>query len=388
MSKSSQTRREFLAKAAKAASTASAGLAAGALTGPGGCCTDAPAKRPVMEQPVIDIHVHTAAKTAPGCMISDAMRHKFTWLARLGLYKDVTVDKLDEDLDGTVANHLVNAVASATCVDKMVVLAHDGIYTGGALNIYRTQYRVTNRYVQRFARDHHGSGVLFGASINPTRRDAVDELKRCTGELPWLYAPGDEPPGPPPALLKWLPNAMEFDPSAGHETFLDALAERNIPLLCHAGKEQAVPTRKEWQKMGDPRLIRNALKRKVTVIVAHCAAATFLWDWSHHYVGELADMFAEAKDNGWDLYADVSALSMYGRSGVAIRDVLKRLAGPHGDRLVLGSDYPLLPRRAGCTDNPLDRNYHWLVDRGFPKSIGPLGAQILNPKALAWTPYT
>jgi len=338
-----------------------------------------------MEQPVIDIHVHIAANTAPGCMISDAMRSKFNWLVRLGLYKDVTVAKLDDDLDGTVANLLVNTVASAAAVDKMVVLAHDGIYTGGALNIYRTQFRVTNRYVQRLARDHHAEGVLFGASINPTRKGAIDELKRCTGELPWPDAPEGEQPGPPPVLLKWLPNAMEFDPSAGHEAFFDALAERNIPLLCHASKEHAVPSRKEFQKMGDPRLIKNALKRKVTVIVAHCAAVTHLWEWSHHYVPELADMFAEAKDNDWKLYADVSALSMYGRSYFAVRDVLKRLAGPYGDRLVLGSDYPLLPRRAGCTDNPLDRNYHWLVDRGFPKSIGLLGAQLLNPKALAWT---
>jgi len=339
-----------------------------------------------MEQPVIDIHVHTAANAAPGCMISDKMRSKFTLLARLGLYKDVTVAGLDADLDGTVAGHLVNVVASAKCVDKMVVLAHDGIYTGGALNIHKTQYCVTNRYVQQLARDNQAAGVLFGASINPTRKDALDELKRCTGELPWPDATDDEKPGPPPALLKWLPNSMEFDPSGDYDAFFDALVERNIPLLCHAGKEQAVPTRKEWQKMGDPRLIKNALKRNVTVIVAHAAAATFLWDWSHHYVPQLADMMAEAKDNDWPLYADLSALSMYGRSSVSVRDVLKRLAEPHGDRLVLGSDYPLLPRRAGGTDNPLDRNYHWLIDRGFDKSIGLLAAKLLNPKALAWTP--
>lgn len=338
------------------------------------------------DQPVIDVHVHIAAEDAAGCQISPAMRDKFTWLARLGFYEDVTAAKLRDDFDGTVTSHLAGVIGSACDVDRAVVLAMDGIYDRGALDIYRTQYLVANRFVQRFARENHDKGVLFGASINPRRKgtDAVDELRRCTGELPWNDA--RHTPGPPPALVKWLPNAQEFDPSAGYDAFFDALAERHIPLLCHAGKEHAVPTRKAFQRFGNPTLLKNALKRKVSVIVAHCAAAAFLWDWGHHYVPELADMFAQAEDNDWALYADLSALSMYGRSGVAVRDVLRRLAEPYGHRLVLGSDYPLPPRHASGAKNPLDRNYRWLVNRGFDESIGPRAAELLNPKALAWTP--
>ena len=281
---------------------------------------------------------------------------------------------------------MANVIGTAAHVDKTVLLAMDGIYNRGVLDADRTQYMVSNRYVQRFARDYHVEGVLFGASINPERGvdESLAELRRCTGELPW---PGDgEPIGPPPALVKWLPNAQEFDPSAGYEAFFEALARRNIPLLCHAGKEHSVPTRKQYQKMGDPRLLRGALELGVTVIVAHCGARISVLDWQYHYVGALADMLAEAKDRGWGLYADVSALGMVFRSPLSVRDVMRRIAEPHGDRLVLGSDYPLPPRACRGIGNPLDRNYYWLLDRGFPSSIGTAGAKILNPKALAWTP--
>ena len=339
-----------------------------------------------MDEPVIDVHVHIAANDAPGCKTSKAMRSKFSWLVRLGVYDDVTTERLKEDFDGTIRRHLADVMGTAAHVDAAVVLAMDGVYTAGTLDAGRTQYMVSNRYVQQYAREHHVNGALFGASINPDRggEASVAELKRCTGELPW---PDDNaPPGPPPALVKWLPNSQEFDPSAGHEKFFEALAERNIPLLCHGGKEHSVPTRKQYQKMGDPRLLRQALEMGVTVIVAHCGARISMLDWQHHYVGALADMLAEAKDRGWELYADVSALSMVFRSALSVRDVLRRIAEPHGERLVLGSDYPLPPKSCRSIRNPLDRNYYWLLDRGFPSSIGPAGAKILNPKALAWTP--
>ena len=339
-----------------------------------------------MDEPVIDVHVHAAAVDAPGCMISKSMRSKFMWLVRLGVYDEVTSARLKEDFDGTIGRHFANVIRTAAHVDKTVMLAMDGIYTGGSPDAARTQYMISNRYVQRFARDHHVAGALFGASINPERGpdESVAELKRCTGELPW---PADgEPTGPPPALVKWLPNAQEFDPSGDYDAFFEALVERNIPLLCHAGKEHSVPTRGQYQRMGDPRLIRGALERGVTVIVAHCAARINVLDWRHHYVGELADMLAEAKDRNWKLYADVSALSMVFRSPISVRDIMSRITKPHADRLVLGSDYPLPPRSCRGIRNPLDRNYCWLLDRGFPPSIGTAGARILNPKALAWTP--
>ncbi len=366
-----------------------AALAGAAALAPGCCCR--PRCTGVMrldtDDPIIDVHVHIAADDAAGCKTAKAMRGKFMWLVRLGFYDGVTTAQLAEDFDGTVRRHVVDVVhTAAPAVDKAVVLAMDGIYDRGALDIDRTHYLVSNRYVQQLAREHHDKGVLFGASINPNRgaEKAVDELKRCTGEMP---GPNDEaPPGPPPALVKWLPNSQQFDPSAGHEAFFDALAERNIPLLCHGGKEHSVPTRKRFQRMGDPRLLRGALERNVTVIVAHCAATMFLWEWGHHYVSELADMLEEGKERGWALYADVSALSMYCRSRWAVRDVIHRIVANHGDRLVLGSDYPLPPRSWCGIDNPLARNYHWLVSRGFPASIGPRAATLLNPKALAWTP--
>jgi len=374
--RTNQTRRKFLKSASLAAGTM---LAAG-------CCSRRRPEMPLMNEPVIDVHVHMAANDAPGCTTSKAMRSKFTWLVRLGVYEDVTTRQLTEDFDGTVRRHLANVIGTAAHVDAAVVLAMDGVYSNGTLDADRTQYMVSNRTVQQYAREHTVNGVLFGASINPERgpEHALAELKRCTGELPW---PGQTAPsGPPPALVKWLPNSQEFDPAGRYETFFEALAERNIPLLCHTGKEHTVPTRKAWQKMGDPRRLTRALEMGVTVIAAHCGARTTLLDWKHHYVGALADMLVEAKERGWRLYADVSALSMVFRSSLSVRDVLRRIAEPHGDRLVLGSDYPLPPRSCRSIRNPLDRNYYWLLDRGFPPSIGPAGANILNPKALAWTP--
>ena len=373
-----QTRRGVL----KSAGAAAVALAApGCFRNPQSAVRNPQSNEPPVNDTVIDIHVHAAAATAPGCKISSRMRGKFNWLVRLGFYEDVTIRKLKEDFDGTISGHLVKVVQRAVDVHKAVLLAMDGVYTAGAPDIDRTQYMVANRYVQRLARDHGDAGVLFGASINPTRTDAVDELKRCTGELPW-GDDGDDEAGPAPALVKWLPNAQEFDPSACPEAFYDALVERKIPLLCHGGKEHAVPTRSAFQKMGNPALLRRALERGVTVIVAHCASMVNLLDWKHHYVGALAEMFVEAKDRGWALYADVSALSPMFRSGFAMRDIMSRLVEPHGERLVLGSDYPLPPGRVRGVANPLDRNYRWLLDRGLPPSIGTAGAKLLNPKAM------
>lgn len=376
MGSTTQTRRGFLK---------SAGLAAGAMLTARGCGRSGASGAYVMDKPTIDIHVHTAASDLPGCKISNAMRRKFTMLAMLGVY-DMTREELRTDGNAALRRHLVGVIDEADTVDAAVFLALDGIYRRGVLDEDRTRYMVSNRYVQQIAREHHLSGVLFGASVNPDRgaEGALRELKRCTGELPW---PGEaDSPGPPPALIKWLPNAQEFDPSAGHDAFFEALVERDLPLLSHAGKEHAVPTRRQYQKMGNPVLLRRALEIGVTVIVAHCGAMFNLLDWRHHHVRVLADMLAEAKDRGWALYADVSALSMSFRSSLSVRDVIRHIAEPHGDRLVLGSDYPLPPGRCRNIANPLDRNYHWLIDRGFPPSIGSLAAKLLNPKALAWTP--
>ena len=75
-------------------------------------------------------------------------------------------------------------------MDAAVVLAFDAVHDeDGKPDWDRTHLFVTNDYVAELARQHRQ--ILFGASIYPYRKDAVQELERCvqSGAV----------------LVKWLP---------------------------------------------------------------------------------------------------------------------------------------------------------------------------------------
>jgi hypothetical protein len=288
---------------------------------------------------------------------------------------------LDRDFDGTLRTHIVNVIGAARIVNKAVVLALDGVYGRDGLNEKATKFMVANRYAQRLAAEH-ADKVLFGASVNPARPDAELELRRCLALEPW---PGEkEIAGPPAALVKSVPNTQGFDPQCVSDGFCKVLNENETPLLVHGGREHTLPVELGNQGLGNPGRLKQVLGNGVKVIVAHCAARINVLELSRNFTAILADMMRQASREGWRLFANVSARSSPTRGALVVQDVLDRIAGPHGDRLVLGSDYPVPPRQVPGVDNPLDRNLEWLRQRGFPAELATRSADLINPKAKQW----
>ena len=123
----------------------------------------------------------------------------------------------------------------------------------GRLNRTHTDLLVSNTYVLNVAKPYPDE-FLAGVSINPQRRDAIEEVARCAEA-------GS-------ALVKVLPNAQEFDPgSPAYIPFYRALARHGLPLLSHVGYEFSLIGKD--QSVGDPDRLRVPLDEGVTVIAAH-----------------------------------------------------------------------------------------------------------------------
>jgi uncharacterized protein len=147
---------------------------------------------------MIDCHVHLAAfpEGDNGCFISTKLLHSplfrfLTW--KYGLSPSDPAYANQKYL-----NDLLTELKASRYVDKAVLLGMDGVYDQqGQLNRDHTDLLVSNDYVLRVVRQHPEC-FLAGVSINPQRRDAIDELHRCTDAGA--------------VLVKVLPNAQLFNP--------------------------------------------------------------------------------------------------------------------------------------------------------------------------------
>lgn len=337
---------------------------------------------PQPAKPVIDIHIHLAAKNRPDCRVSEELLRSPAF-AYMVVANRVRPSALRRDFDGTIRRQVVSALRAAPSVDYGVVLALDAaVAEDGTVLWEASGMVVANDYVRELARAE--PKVLAGASVNPNRGERCGRaaLERC------LEGP------PPAALVKWIPNAQLIDPALPrHHWFYRLLADHGIPLLCHCGPEYAVPVPPPvqlHQKLGDPARLERALDLGVTVIVAHAATRFFPTD-TDDYLDVLAAMMARHPR----LFADVSAFCTPCRIGTVQR-VLDTLPP---DRLVLGSDFPIpvadmppvvVPELTVAEHldvlavaNPIEKNLRQLLAMGFPPSICTKGAELLNPRSLA-----
>ena len=222
----------------------------------------------------------------------------------------------------------------------MVVLAQDAVYRDdGEPDPQRTHVYVSNDYVLELARRHEK--ILAGCSINPLRRDALEELERCA-------AAGSR-------LIKVHTAIQGVDPSLPEfESFYRLAAKLDLILMFHTGYEHSC--RVISQKFTDPRRLVRPLDHGLRVIAAHCGTCT-LFDREDYYPG-----FVEMMHRYPNLYGDTSILATWPRWRA-----LGRLAGEPESlriRLLHGSDYPFPPSRGpylhragfrpGATRNPLD----------------------------------
>jgi uncharacterized protein len=272
---------------------------------------------------ILDCHVHLSAFTPGRGFMSrsllDSVPFRFMrW--KFGLAGE------DEQTERMLEELLARTVADATPLDAAVVLAFDAVHdTEGKRDAQRTHFEVANDYVRDVTRKY--PRLLYGASIHPYRRDAVAELERVVRDGA--------------VLIKWLPITQDIDPSdARCLPFYEALAQLKIPLLSHTGWERTLPTANS--RVADPALLRPALERGVTVIMAHCGTRSFYGESCH------VDSFIRMAHEFERCYGDTSALNLptrsYGWRRLLEDDVVR-------EKLVHGSDWPILPlpplRRTG-----------------------------------------
>jgi predicted TIM-barrel fold metal-dependent hydrolase len=247
----------------------------------------------------------------------------------------------------------------------------DGVVDSrGELDQAATEIYIPNEFLARECRTH--PNLLFGASINPLRRDALERLERVAGEGA--------------VLLKWLPSIKAVDPADRRlKPFYRRLQELRLPLLTHTGNEESF-TRAD-NSLADPLRLRSALDEGVTVIAAHCASNGV--NDGQHNLERLLPLLREYPN----LYADISALTQANRLGHLPR-VLR-----HGDiheRLLYGSDMPIInsfitspwwhtyriplseARRIAANRNPWDRDVELKRALGMTEQMLSNSAVVLD----------
>ena len=272
---------------------------------------------PLPSKAVLDMHVHTAGLGAhgSGCFISRTLRegYKFKWyLKAFG----TSQEQLQREGDAVVIRHIAERVAASRSVAKAVVLAMDGVIgASGELDRDRTQVYVPNEFVARETRRY--DNLLFGASVNPYRRDALQRLEQ-------VKADGA-------VLVKWIPAIMHIDPAGAKlNPFYAKLVALELPLLVHVGQERSFgPARDE---LGDPVRLIQALEAGVTVIAAHIAT-TGKSEGEDNF-RRILPLF-ETYPN---LYTDISSLTQVNKLGF----LYEALEVPGlSERMIYGSDWPL-----------------------------------------------
>lgn len=321
---------------------------------------------------IIDLHCHTAGVGAggSGCFVSPALRDS----VKFGLYLKsfgITRAELERDGDARIPDLISERLAASVAVRSVVVLALDGVVDAeGRLDRIVTQVYVPDEFVAACVARH--TNLLFGASINPARRDALERLD-------WAAAHGA-------VLVKWIPPVMDIDPSdARWEPFYRRLIALKLPLLCHTGRERSFLSSRD--ELGDPERLRLPLRLGVTVIAAHVGANGEHGD--ERDFDRLIRMMAEFPR----LYADISTLTQANRPGF-LRETLRR---PElFSRLVYGSDYPLMNTalvspwyyplnletaemaRISAIANPWDRDVALKQALGMPAEIFRRSAELLG----------
>jgi len=264
-----------------------------------------------------DCHVHLAALPdgGNGCYISPKMLK--SPLFRYLLWKHQLSPDKPREANRKYLDDLLSELRASRYVQKAVILGMDGVYDGnGRLAEERTDFLIGNDYVLRTTQAHPDE-LSAGVSINPQRRDAVEEVHRCAeaGAV----------------LVKVLPNAQQFNPAdPRYKPFYRALAERKLPFLSHVGYEFSLIG--QDQSVGDPDRLRLALDEGATVIAAHaCSYGLMLYE---KFIPTL-HKFVRGYPR---FYADISALTLPNR----FRMLLHLRKHPElQDRLLFGTDYPL-----------------------------------------------
>jgi len=271
----------------------------------------------MVEKSLIDCHVHLAALPDGDndCYISPKMLR--SPLFRFLLWKHQLSPSNPREANKKYLTDLLTELRASRYVQKAVLLGMDGVYDdNGRFDQTHTDFLISNDYVLKTARAYPNE-FLAGVSINPQRRDAIEEVHRCADAGA--------------TLVKVLPNAQQFDPAdMRYKSFYRTLADRKLPFLSHVGYEFSLIGKD--QSVGDPERLNVALDEGATVIAAHaCSYGLILYEKFLPTLRNFAQRYPS-------FYADISALTLPNRLKMLLH--LRQYPELH-ERLLFGTDYPL-----------------------------------------------
>ena len=319
----------------------------------------------------LDVHCHLACLPREGseCFLSKRLRRSYKFKIYLR-FLGVSEAELRERGDGLIADRVSAEVAGSRTVQKAVVLALDGAVKNGVLDKEATEMVVPDELVAEQVARH--SNLLFGASVNPYRKDALERLR-------WAKEHGA-------VLVKWLPAVMNIDPAdPALEGFYKQLIAYRLPLLVHTGSERTFTSSRD--DLSDPARLELPLRLGVTVIAAHLASTGRLN--GERYYDRLLPLFKKYPR----LFGDISATTQINRIGFlhkALREPALR------GRLIYGTDWPLQffplvsPRyhigaiswkrasEIAKIDNAWDRDVALKKALGTPEEVFTAGWALLN----------
>ena len=329
---------------------------------------------PFKEKQIIDFHAHVAGLGYgnSGCFVNDEMRNNFRFRFYL-MAMGTSLQELQKEGDQIVFKKISAAVAKSKVVDKVVILSLDGVINAkGELDKQLTQIYVPNEYV--YAQTQKYPNLLYAASINPYRKDAIERLiaAKAQGAV----------------LIKWLPSIMFIDPAdPAIIPFYKKMAELNIPLLTHTGMEKSFSHAKD--ELADPHRLALPLSLNVKVIAAHIA--TTGESEGEDNFARILPMFKQYPN----LYGDISSLTQINKLGY----VKKVLAHPELEgRLIYGTDWPLQffpivspwyhldeikiseAFAISSMSNQWDKDVALKIAMGLNKSVFLKGAELFIPK--------
>ncbi|RDV38195.1 hypothetical protein DV096_10300 [Bradymonadaceae bacterium TMQ3] len=321
---------------------------------------------------IIDAHVHLMGiNPRNGCYVSPNLSGgwAFAWLSRaLGL---AGVSR--EDLDQAYAAQVLRWVEESE-LDAAGLLAFDAIYdAAGHYDHERTRVYISNDYL--FEVCARSEKLLPIASVNPQRRDAIDELERVAERGA--------------VAIKLLPNSQDIDLSReNYRGFWEKMAALNIPLLTHTSFEHTIPpVNQAW---GKPERLRLPLECGTRVIAAHCAGSGVVHPFREDY-----DQWRQMLDDYPNLYGDISAMASLSRFPY-IHKVLGDATAR--SRVIMGSDFPVpanpwvfanqigwaRARELHAMENPLQRNLEIFRALGVDDAMLTRAASVLClPEAAA-----
>jgi predicted TIM-barrel fold metal-dependent hydrolase len=270
------------------------------------------------ETAILDIHCHTAGVGAgdSGCFVSKQILQSYKFSFYLKSF-GVTREEVLAQGDALIMKRISERLAQSRHVRAAIILAMDGVVDEkGELEMSRTEVYVPNEFVARETARY--TNLLFGASINPYRKDAIERLQ-------WAKDHGAK-------LVKWIPSIQLIDPADERLTpFYKKLIELKLPLLTHTGQERSFTRAQD--DLCDPERLILPLQLGVTVIAAHIAS-TGKTDGERD-----ADRLFRVMPRYTNLFSEISSLTQVNKIGY-LREAVTRpeLKG----RLLFGTDFPLI----------------------------------------------